>query len=239
MHAVRSALGAAAADILELWVQDGDRSPAVGELIAAAEGAGISVQRVPRRTLDQMTDGGRHQGIVIRRRAARSRSEADLDTVLDAVDGPALVLVLDGVQDPHNLGACLRSADAAGANAVIVPVHRGVGVTPVVRKVASGAAEHIPLLAVTNLARTLRRLKDLGIWIVGTAGDAPGSLFNADLTAPTALVLGAEGQGVRRLTRELCDTLVSIPMHGAVESLNVSAAAAVCLYEAVRQRNRG
>lgn len=238
LHAVRSALDAAAPSVLEVWVQEGERSRAVAELLVRVENAGVAVQRVPRRTLDQMTGGGRHQGIVVRRRAGRRLSEADLDGLLGSIEGPPLLLILDGVQDPHNLGACLRSADAAGAHAVIVPTHRAAGLTPVVSKVASGAAEHIPLLPVTNLARTLRHLKEQGIWVVGTTDQVSGSLFDADLTVPVALVLGAEGQGVRRLTRELCDVLVSIPMHGVVESLNVSAAAAICLYEAVRQRRR-
>jgi 23S rRNA (guanosine2251-2'-O)-methyltransferase len=159
-----------------------------------------------------------------------------LDDVLDAVSGPPLLLVLDGVTDPHNLGACLRVADGAGAHAVIAPKDHAVGINATVAKVASGAAETVPYLMVTNLARTLGELKERDIWIVGTSDDAPGPLYGCDLQRPVALVLGAEGAGLRQLTRKTCDELVSIPMQGAVESLNVSVASGICLYEALRQR---
>ena len=163
--------------------------------------------------------------------------ETQLEEALEAIgDAPPLLLVLDGVTDPHNLGACLRSADAAGVAAVIVPRDRAAGLTPVVRKVAAGAAETVPLVQVVNLARTLRELKERGVWLVGTSDDAARTLYDVDLSGPTALVLGSEGEGMRRLTREACDELVSIPMAGAVESLNVSVAAGVALFEAVRQR---
>jgi 23S rRNA (guanosine2251-2'-O)-methyltransferase len=161
---------------------------------------------------------------------------SSLDEVLEAVSGPPLLLVLDGVQDPHNLGACLRVADGMGVHAVVAPKDRAVGLSPTVHKVASGAAESVPFVTVTNLARTLRDLKDKGIWVVGTAEAAPASLFDTRLNGPLALVLGAEGEGLRRLTQETCDTLVCIPMLGTVESLNVSVAAGICLYEARRQR---
>jgi 23S rRNA (guanosine2251-2'-O)-methyltransferase len=171
-------------------------------------------------------------------RQAATLGEADLEPLLARVPGPPLLLVLDGVQDPHNLGACLRTADAAGAHAVLAPRDRAVGLTPVARKVASGAAEALPFVQVTNLARVLGRLRDLGLWVVGADAEAPGTLYQARLDGSLALVLGAEGSGLRRLTREGCDELVRIPMAGAVQSLNVSVAAAVCLYEAVRQRAR-
>ena len=178
----------------------------------------------------------RHQGVVARCRAVTVWQEDDLDQLLDGLSVPPLLLVLDGVQDPHNLGACLRSADAAGVHAVIAPRDRAVGLTPVVRKVASGAAETVPFIQVTNLARTLRTLKDKGLWTVGADAEGDGDVFSADLRGPTVLVMGAEGQGMRRLTREHCDLLVRIPMQGTVESLNVSVATGICLFEAVRQR---
>ncbi len=164
------------------------------------------------------------------------RSEAELERRLDALDHPPLLLVLDGVQDPHNLGACLRSADAAGADAVLAPRDRAAGLTPAVRKVAAGAAEHLPFVVVTNLARALRALRERGVRVVGTAGEAETSLYAAELRGPLALVVGGEARGLRRLTREHCDLLVALPMAGAVESLNVSVAAGVALFEAVRQR---
>jgi len=205
---------------------------------AAAQAGGITVHCVPRAELDALVGGARHQGVVARGTAPPQRSEVDLDAVLAGQTKAAFLLVLDGVQDPHNLGACLRSADAAGVQAVIAPKDRSVSLTPTVRKVASGAAEAVPFIQVTNLARTLRELKQAGIWLVGTAGEAGTSLFEADLAGPLALVMGAEGKGLRRLTRETCDTLVHIPMAGSVASLNVSVATGICLFEAVRQRNR-
>lgn len=165
------------------------------------------------------------------------QTENDLFTMLEELQTAPLVLVLDGVTDPHNLGACLRAADGAGADAVVVPKDRAVSLTPTVRTVACGAAEHIPLVQVTNLARTLRELKQAGLWIVGTVVDGDRTIYDCELSGPTAIVLGAEGPGIRRLTREQCDFLARIPMNGGVESLNVSVAAGVCLYEAVRQRS--
>ena len=166
------------------------------------------------------------------------KNENDLFEILRHLQQPPFLLILDGLQDPHNLGACLRSADAAGVHAVIVPKDRAVSLTDTVCKVACGAAEHVPLVTVTNLARTLKQLKELGLWLVGTADDAKQSLYDVDLTGPLALVMGAEGKGLRRLTKEHCDFLVHIPMAGSVECLNVSVAAGVCLFEAVRQRRR-
>jgi len=213
----------------------------LGELRALAEAAGVPVATVEEAELAVLADGGRHQGAVAVLMPDGSRRASDPETRLEeaiaAASGSPLLLVLDGVQDPHNLGACLRSADAAGVCAVIAPRDRAAGLTPVVRKVAAGAAETVPFIAVINLARTLRALKELGIWVIGTDDQAPVSLYEADLAGPTALVLGSEGEGLRRLTRECCDRLVAIPMAGAVESLNVSVAAGVLLYEAVRQRS--
>jgi 23S rRNA (guanosine2251-2'-O)-methyltransferase len=190
--------------------------------------------KVPRKRLDGFYGGGRHQGVVARVEV-KSLSHS-LDEILDRVQGPPLLLLLDGVTDPHNLGACLRSADAAGVHAVILPKDRAAGITPVVHKVACGAVQTVPLFTVTNLARTLRLLKEAGIWLYGAAGDAGQDLYASDLQGPIALVLGSEGGGLRRLTRELCDYLVSIPMAGSVASLNVSVATGVLLFEARRQR---
>ena len=203
-----------------------------------AERAGVKVATAADAELDKLAEGGRHQGVVAQITPRAGDPETQLEEALESAVGPPLLLVLDGVQDPHNLGACLRSADAAGACAVIVPRDRAAGLTPVVRKVAAGAAETVPLVSVVNLARTLRDLKDRGIWLVGTDDTASSALFEADLAGPLALVMGSEGEGMRRLTRECCDQLVSIPMAGAVESLNVSVAAGVALFEAVRQRGR-
>jgi 23S rRNA (guanosine2251-2'-O)-methyltransferase len=197
------------------------------------------MHRTPRQQLDQLLPALRHQGAVARCHGAPRWSEADLEVLLIGLPHPPLVLVLDGIQDPHNLGACLRSADAAGVHAIVAPRDRAVGITPAVRKVASGAAETVPFVQVTNLARTLRHLQELGLWRVGAAGEAPVTLYEVDLRGPLALLLGAEGKGLRRLTREHCDTLVRIPMLGAVASLNVAVATGICLFEAQRQRTVG
>ena len=196
----------------------------------------IPVAFVARSELDQMTHQANHQGIVAFCREAKRFTEADLVTLLDNLTGPALLLVLDGIQDPHNLGACLRSADAAGVHAVIIPKDKSVGLTPTVAKVASGAAETVPFIQVTNLARTLRMLQERNIWVFGAAIPAEKTLYQADLRGSVALVLGAEGTGLRRLTREHCDALLTIPMQGSVSSLNVSVAAGIFLFEAMRQR---
>lgn len=232
-HAVLARLRADPRSVIEVFL-DENRNDARGkDLVALAERAGVRLMRVPTRRLDGFYGGGRHQGVVARIQL-RKLAE-DLDEILDAVEKP-LLLVLDGVTDPHNLGACLRSADAAGALAVIVPKDKSATLTPTVRKVACGAAEVIPLVAVTNLARTLEKLKQRGLWVVGTAGEAEQDLYQQDLTGPTILIMGAEGSGMRRLTRDLCDYLVRLPMAGSVSSLNVSVATGVCLFEALRQR---
>jgi 23S rRNA (guanosine2251-2'-O)-methyltransferase len=232
-HAVLARLRADPHAVVEIFL-DETRNDARGkDLAAAAERAGVRLLRVPTKRLDGFYGGGRHQGVVARV-AVKSLGES-LDDVLEGVEQP-LVLVLDGVTDPHNLGACLRVANAAGAHAVIAPKDRAAGITPAVSKVASGAAEATPYLMVTNLARTLRELKEREVWIVGADERASQSLYEADLPAAIAWVLGAEGEGMRRLTRESCDLLVRIPMGGEVESLNVSVSAGVCLFESVRRR---
>jgi len=237
-HAVRHALLARPEQVLELWVQKEISRSAIREILTLAERAGIAVQIVPRATLDKMADEARHQGTLLRQRRPAPMSEDDLYALLDKETEPPLLLVLEGIQDPHNLGACLRTANAAGVNAVVIPVHRGTGLTAAVRKVASGAAELTPLVQVRNLARTLRNLTDNGIWLVGTAADASQTIFDVDLRVPLALVLGGEEKGLRRLSREHCDALVRLPMLGGVESLNVSVASGICLYEALRQRDK-
>lgn len=189
-----------------------------------------------RQWLDDKVEGAVHQGIIARVREGRQYQENDLPALLESVDTPFL-LVLDGVTDPHNLGACLRSADAAGVHAVIVPRDRSAQLNATAKKVACGAAENVPLIRVTNLARTLRLLQEMNVWVVGTAGEADHTLFQSKMTGPMALVMGAEGEGMRRLTREHCDELISIPMAGTVSSLNVSVATGICLFEAVRQRS--
>ena len=236
-HAVAALLERDPAGIKELWLQDG-RDDAMSERVAAlAARHGISLHAVPRTTLDRMLEGVRHQGIAVRYRATTGASPSlDLDGLLAACGDAALLLVLDGVQDPHNLGACLRSADAAGADAVIVPRRRAVGLTPAVRKAACGATERVPLVIVANLAQALRRMREAGVRLFGAGANAGIPYTQVDLLEPAAIVLGGEGRGLRRLPAELCDQLIHVPMRAGVESLNVSVAAALCLYEARRQR---
>jgi 23S rRNA (guanosine2251-2'-O)-methyltransferase len=237
IHAVSALLEQSPERVAALWVLKSRRDDRLERVVAAARRAGVRTHEADRAVLDGLAEGGRHQGVVAEYVGdAPPLGEPDLEALLDRVEGPPLLLVLDGVQDPHNLGACLRTADAAGVHAVVVPRDRAVGLTPAARKVASGAAESVPLVQVTNLARSLRTLEERGVRVVGSADDAGVSVFDADLTGPLALVLGAEGGGLRRLTREACAGLVRIPMAGRVESLNVSVAAGVLLYEAVRQR---
>jgi len=231
-HAVLARLRADPKSVLEIFLDEARNDARGKDLVSSAERAGVRVMRVPAKRLDGFYGGGRHQGVVAR---IDMRSLAqDLDELLDRVEKP-LLLVLDGVTDPHNLGACLRVANAAGAHAVIAPKDRAAGITPAVSKVASGAAEATPYLMVTNLARTLADLKERNIWIVGADERADKTLHETDLPASIAWVLGAEGEGMRRLTRESCDLLVRIPMRGEVESLNVSVSAGICLFESVRR----
>jgi 23S rRNA (guanosine2251-2'-O)-methyltransferase len=236
LHAVLAVLRRDPGRVEGVWLVEGRHDARIGEIEQAARAGRVPCHRAPRDELDEMAEGQRHQGVVARLRAP-TRSEArDFDSFLEELPEKALLLVLDGVQDPHNLGACLRSADAAGAHAVIVPKDNSAPLSGVATKVASGAAESVPLFKVTNLARALRALKEKGVWLIGATDDADQSLYDADLDGPVALVLGGEGEGLRRLTREECDILVQIPMAGSVSSLNVSVAAGVCLFEAVRQR---
>ena len=241
LHPVRVLLQRSPQRVRQLWLSTARESAArLQEVRALAVEAGIAVRDADDQGLDRLAGGERHQGVVVELVPRAGDPETQLEEALETLAGsPPLLLVLDGVTDPHNLGACLRSADAAGVAAVIVPRDRAAGLTPVVRKVAAGAAETVPLVQVVNLARTLRELKERGVWLVGTADDAPRTLYEVDFRGPTAIVLGSEGEGMRRLTREACDQLVSIPMGGAVESLNVSVATGVTLFEVVRQRRAG
>ncbi|ADM99880.1 MULTISPECIES: 23S rRNA (guanosine(2251)-2'-O)-methyltransferase RlmB [Dickeya] len=235
IHAVKALLEQDPQRFLEVFTLKGREDRRLQPLIAELEANGIAVQVANRQWLDDKVEGAVHQGIVARVKEGRQYQENDLPGLLASLDTPFL-LVLDGVTDPHNLGACLRSADAAGVHAVIVPRDRSAQLNATAKKVACGAAETVPLIRVTNLARTLRFLQEQNVWIVGTAGEADHTLYQSKLTGPLALVMGAEGEGMRRLTREHCDELISIPMAGSVSSLNVSVATGVCLFEAVRQR---
>ncbi|MFP1922360.1 23S rRNA (guanosine(2251)-2'-O)-methyltransferase RlmB [Lonsdalea quercina] len=236
IHAVKALLERDPQRFLEVFILKGREDRRLQPVIAELESNGIAVQVANRQWLDSKVEGAVHQGIIANVKPGRQFQENDLPELLAALDAPFL-LVLDGVTDPHNLGACLRSADAAGVNAVIVPRDRSAQLNATAKKVACGAAESVPLIRVTNLARTLRLLQEHNVWIVGTAGEADHTLYQSKLTGPMALVMGAEGEGMRRLTREHCDELVSIPMAGSVSSLNVSVATGVCLFEAVRQRS--
>jgi 23S rRNA (guanosine2251-2'-O)-methyltransferase len=233
-HAVTARLRHDASSIEEIYVDAGRVDRRMQDLLHAAKAANVRVISVDDQRLDRIVGTRRHQGVIAL--AGELSLARNLDELLDGIDGPPLLLVLDGITDPHNLGACLRVADGAGAHAVIVPKDRAVGLNATAAKVASGAAESVPYITVTNLARTLRELKEREILLIGTADDVETSLYQADFTGPAALVMGSEGEGMRRLTRETCDVLISIPMFGAVESLNVSVASGVCLFEARRQR---
>lgn len=234
-HAVTVRLKTAPTSIVEIHVDAMRRDQRMRQFVERATEAGARLIESDDERLHKLCGTHRHQGVVARVQAVTLSHS--LDDVLDAAQGSPLVLVLDGITDPHNLGACLRVADGAGAHAVLAPKDHAVGINATVAKVASGAAETVPYLMVTNLARTLKELKERDIWVVGTSDTASKSLYDLDLTRPVALVLGAEGHGMRQLTAKTCDELVRLPMKGAVESLNVSVAAGVCLYEAVRQRD--
>ncbi len=233
-HAVTSRVRVRAESVREIFVDMKRVDKRMQDLIAVAKTKNVRVMQVDAARIDGLTGHARHQGVLAL--VEPTALPQFVDDALANLTVPPLLLVLDGVTDPHNLGACLRVADAAGAHAVIAPKDRSVGLTAVAMKVASGAAENIPYITVTNLARTLRDLKERGIWLVGTAEDGTRDLYQGDIAGPLAWVLGAEGEGLRRLTRETCDEIVSIPMFGSVESLNVSVAAGVCLFESRRQR---
>lgn len=239
IHAVASLLNHHSEDVVQLYVQadrKNKKDKRLQGILDKASSAGIPIEERSRSELDELCPQV-HQGILaLSTRVNLEKHEQELDALLAALEAPPFLLVLDGVTDPHNLGACLRSAEAAGVSAVIVPKDKSAQLTPTVRKVACGAAEIVPFISVTNLARTLQSLQQQGIWIFGAAGEAEQSLYEADLKGPVALVLGSEGKGLRRLTRENCDSLIAIPMAGEVSSLNVSVSTGICLFEAVRQR---
>lgn len=238
LHPIIALLRETPERIKQIFVQGGRQDARLQEMLALAQKTNVRVQITSRDALDQLSENGVHQGVVAHLLTTNRYTEAELPQLLDALTEPAFLLVLDGVQDPHNLGACLRSANAAGVHAVIIPKDKSASLTPVVYKAASGAADITPLIPVTNLARTLNQLKERGIWVYGASDAASKNIYAADLKGSIAWVLGAEGEGLRRLTRETCDDLFSIPMQGAVSSLNVSVAAGVCLFEAVRQRSK-
>lgn len=237
INPVEGALSNDAERIREVLVENGQRNPRVQELADRAKELKIPVHHRPRDQLEKLAGEARHQGIAALYEAAPMATEHDLSRLIEEAGSEALVLILDGVTDPHNLGACLRSAAAAKVTAVIVPKDRAVGLTPVVRRASAGGADRVPLVAVTNLARAMRELKDAGVWLTGLAGDTDQSLYGVDLKGPVALVLGSEGEGMRRLTRETCDFVAKIPMPGTMESLNVSVATGIVLFEALRQRS--
>jgi 23S rRNA (guanosine2251-2'-O)-methyltransferase len=236
IHAVDAALTHDAGNLVELYIESGSHNARVKELGERAREMGVKPHARDRAALDRMTGGARHQGVVARYKAPAPLPESALEGLAEKAGRTALFLVLDGITDPHNFGACLRSAEAAGVTAVVVPKDRAVGVTPTVRRASAGAADRVPIVSATNLARALRHLKDAGVWLVGLAGDAPQSLYALDLQGPTAIVLGSEGEGLRRLTRQNCDFLARIPMRGDIDSLNVSVTAGIALFEALRQR---
>jgi 23S rRNA (guanosine2251-2'-O)-methyltransferase len=235
INAVSAALEAGQ-DLAEVWIDGKAKNPRLAEIGSAAKAAGVSLRFVPLDQIEREAAGARHQGVIARVASVRSYDERDLEALLEAADKP-LLLILDGVQDPHNLGACLRSAAAAGATAVIIPKDRAASLTPTARKVAAGGAERVPLVRVTNLARTMKSLQDAGVWIVGLDGEADSSLYSIDFKGAMAIAMGGEGEGLRRLSREHCDYLAKIPMASGMESLNVSVAAGIALFEALRQRS--
>lgn len=236
-HAVTSRLRHEASSVEELYVDAQRHDARMRDLLQVAKAANVRIIQADDQRLSNIVGTRRHQGVVAK--AGELSLARNLDELLDAIEGPPLLLILDGITDPHNLGACLRVADGAGAHAVIAPKDRAVGLNATAAKVASGAAETVPYITVTNLARTMRELKERGVWLIGTTDDADQHLYASDFSGPSALIMGSEGEGMRRLTRETCDMLVSIPMFGSVESLNVSVASGVCLYEARRQRLPG
>jgi 23S rRNA (guanosine2251-2'-O)-methyltransferase len=236
LHSVQAALDYSPKKIHKAWVDSDRQDKRLGQAVDDLLALGIEPEKVDRKRLDRLADNNNHQGIVIEVEMPGELLESELKTAVENLTETALFLVLDNIQDPHNLGACLRTADATGVHGVIITKDNATGITPTVCKVASGAAETVPVFQVTNLSRTLRWLKGEGLWIMGAAGETAQSIYKTDFTVPMALVVGAEGKGLRRLTKEQCDVLVSVPMLGQVDSLNLSVATGVLLYEAVRQR---
>ena len=239
IHAVNELIKRSPERFIELFLLKGRDDERLMPIINLSRKYGIPAQMVSRKVLDDKSEGEQHQGVVARVQQGKTYTEADLDDIIESAEKqgvPPFLLILDGVTDPHNLGACLRNADAAGVQAIIVPKDNAARLTGTVRKVAVGAAETVPLVQVTNLARTMKQLQQMGVWIIGTAGETDTCLYDMKLSGPMALVMGAEGKGMRRLTRENCDQLVKLPMAGSVSSLNVSVATGICLFEIVRQR---
>ena len=236
LHAVQALLKSAPQRVIEIYMVQGRNDQKLQKIVNAAQSNGIHCQVVNRNKLDDLVSDENHQGVVAVCTPGETYDETWLFNLLDNLNEPAFLLILDGVTDPHNLGACMRSAEAAGVHAVIAPKDKSAGLTPIARKVACGAAEVLPFVPVTNLARTLKKLQDKGIWLFGAAGDAEHSLYQSNLTGPIGILMGAEGDGLRRLTQDSCDHLMNIPMAGTVSSLNVSVATGICLFEAVRQR---
>lgn len=237
IHAVEQILQKTPERIINIWIQQSLESGAGRTLNNQLNNLGIPVQSVTRSTLDKMTKGQRHQGVMIEIKSLDKTTDHDLDSVLDEnQNSNPLYLILDSIQDPHNLGACIRTAVAAGVTAVIIPKDRAVGINETVRKVASGAVENMTVISVVNLVRAIKQIKKSGVWVVGTAGDAPGTIYELDMTTPTAIVMGGEDKGIRSSIRNECDYIASIPVKGEIESLNVSVAAGVALYEVIRQR---
>ncbi|WP_075186564.1 23S rRNA (guanosine(2251)-2'-O)-methyltransferase RlmB [Teredinibacter haidensis] len=236
IHAVQSLLTSAPQRICELLVVKDRQDQRVKKLLAAAQNYQIKPRFVDKRELDDLCNGS-HQGVVALAQPGKQYDEKDLLDLIDNTETDPLILVLDGVTDPHNLGACMRSADAAGVHAVVVPKDNSASLNEAARKVASGAAETVPLVVVTNLARALKNMQEKGLWVAGAAGEAKADIYHTNLTGPRVIVMGAEGEGMRRLTKEICDDLVKIPMAGSVSSLNVSVATGVVLFEVVRQRS--
>ena len=236
INPVEGALSHDATNVLEVMVEKGADNPRVRALADAARGHGIAVLVRSRAELDRVAEGARHQGIVARYKRQAQRDEDDLAALIAHAGKDCLILILDGVTDPHNLGACLRSAEAAGVTAVVIPKDKAASVTAVVQRASAGAADRVPLVRVTNLARAMDEIKQAGVWITGLAGEGDASIYAMDFKGPVAIAMGSEGEGMRRLTRERCDHLAKIPMRGAVESLNVSVATGVALFEVLRQR---
>ena len=237
IHAVQAALDYSASNIKKVWLDEQRHDKRQSALIDQLKRLGLLLEKCNRKKLDKMADGKNHQGVVAEVEMPAVHSESELKHLVSTMKDTPFFLVLDQVQDPHNLGACLRTADAAGVQGIIITKDNSTGITPTVCKVACGAAELVPVYQVTNLARTLRWLKEQNIWVMGTTGETKESIFSADLTIPLALVMGTEGTGMRRLTEQQCDFLVKIPMVGKVESLNVSVAAGIMIYEVFKQRN--
>lgn len=238
LHSVQALLKSAPQRVLEIYMVQGRNDQRLSKITNLAQSNEISCKIVDRKKLDELVGDENHQGVVAICSPGETHDESFLFELIDKLDVPAFILILDGVTDPHNLGACMRTAEAAGVHAVVVPKDKSVGLTPVARKVACGAAEVLPLVPVTNLARTLKKMQDKGIWLFGAAGEAESSVYQVNLTGNVGILMGAEGDGLRRLTQETCDHLVNIPMAGTVSSLNVSVATGVVLFEAVRQRSK-